>query len=249
MARRVTRIACAALVTGALWLAGAGSGLAQAAAEAAAAGAASASAGRAAGTAGQAIGAALGQTGARVKTYTRTATPAASSAGTKRTQAQGAASGAIQVSAVGSGIGTGSATFTVAGPAPQIHFDVVSFKRCAGAGPSEVDLPADGDSIAYHCQPVSRLISFAYAGGTAANVSLRGCPPWVESDLYDFVAQVADEDIDTWDRMALNARRVAVRPLLAKELQLKIHVDATPNPGNAEAAGMVVDHIERPAAD
>jgi hypothetical protein len=41
-------------------------------------------------------------------------------------------------------------TFTVLGPQPQIHFDVVSFKRCAGLGSSEVDLPTDGDYVAYH---------------------------------------------------------------------------------------------------
>jgi uncharacterized protein (TIGR03435 family) len=137
----------------------------------------------------------------------------------------------------------------VVGPPPQIHFDVVSFKRCAAGGSSKVDLPTDGDYVASHCQPVSRIISFAYAGATAVNFNLSGYPSWVETDLYDFEAKVADEDIATWQEMGLNARRVAVRGMLAEELKLKTHVDTTPKPGKAEVDGIVVDHIERPTAD
>ena len=251
MARRVARNSWAVLLTGVVWLASTGSGLAQAAAESAAAMAAASSAGGAARPTGQTIGSVLGRMGAKVATSTQTATPAAS-AGAKRTNAQGAASGSTQVtpariSASGGGIQTG--TFTVVGPPPKIHFDVVSFKRCAGGGSDKVDLPTDGDYVAYHCQPVSRIIDFAYTGATAIHFGLSGYPSWVETDLYDFEAMVAAEDISTWQKMDLNARRVAVRRLLAEELKLKIHVDATPKPGEAEVDGIVVDHIERPAAD
>ena len=135
------------------------------------------------------------------------------------------------------------------GPQPQIHFDVVSFKRCTAVGSSEVDLPTDGDYVANHCQPVSRIIYFAYTGATAFNVNLSGYPAWVETDLYDFEAKVAEEDIATWQEMGLNARRLAVREMLAKELKLKIHVDKTPKPDKAEVDRIVVDHIERPTAD
>ncbi len=112
-----------------------------------------------------------------------------------------------------------------------------------------MDLPADGDYVALHCQPLSRMIDFAYTGATAPSSNLSGDPSWVETDLYDFEAKVAEEDVDTWQQMGLNARRLAVRGLLAEELKLKIHVDTTPKPGKAEVDGLVVDHIERPAAD
>jgi Protein of unknown function (DUF3738) len=250
MARRVACVSGAVLLTGVVWLAGAGSGLAQAAAEAAAAGAAASSAGGAAKATGQAVGSVMGRTGAKVETSTQRATPAAS-AGAKRTKAQGAASGSTLVtpaSIPASGGGAQPGTFTVVGPPPQIHFDVVSFKRCAGGGSSEVDLPMDGDSVACHCQPVFRIIYFAYTGATAFNFNLSGYPSWVETDLYDFEAKVAAEDVATWQKMGLNARRVAVRGLLAEELKLRIHVETT-DAGKAEVDGIVVDHIERPAAD
>jgi hypothetical protein len=244
------------LLTGVVWLAGTASALAQAAAEAAGAGAAASSLGGAARSTGQAIGSVLGRTAAKLETSTQTATPAAS-AGAKRTKAQGSASGSTLVTPAlvtparipASGGGDRPGTFTVVGPPPQIHFDVVSFKRCAGRGSSEVDLPTDGDYVAYHCQPVFRIIDFAYAGATAFNFNLSGYPSWVETDLYDFEAKVAEEDIATWQEMGLNARRVAVRGILTEELKLKIHVDTTPKPGKAEVDGIVVDHIERPTAD
>ena len=252
MARRVACISRAVLLTGLVWLAGTSSGLAQAAVEAAATTAAAASsAGAAARATGKTIGSVLGRTGAKMETSTQTATPAAS-AGAKRTKAQGAASGSTLVTPAripASGGAAQPGTFTVVGPPPQIHFDVVSFKPCEGGGSSEVDLPTDGDYVAYHCQPVSRIIYFAYTGATAVKFSLSGYPSWVETDLYDFEAKVAEEDVATWLEMGLNARRVAVRGLLSKELKLNIHVDATPMPGKAEVEGIVVDHIERPAAD
>ncbi len=251
MARRVARVSWAVLLTGVVWLASTGSGLAQAAAEAAGAEAAASSAGGPARATGQTIGSVLGRMGAKVATSTQTATPAAS-AGAKSTKSQGAASGSTLVTPARippSGGGVQPGTITVVGPPPQIHFDVVSFKRCAGGGSDKVDLPTDGDYIAYHCQPVFRIIYFAYTGATAIDFNLSGYPSWVETDLYDFEAMVAAEDMAAWQKMDLNARRAAVRGLLAEELKLKIHVDTTPKPGQAEVDGIVVDHIERPAAD
>jgi uncharacterized protein (TIGR03435 family) len=113
-------------------------------------------------------------------------------------------------------------------PAPKIRFDVVSFKRCADEGSKKVDMPADGDYVAAHCQPVAQLIYFAYLSAMASNVNLSGNPSWVETNLYDFEAKVAPEDIATWQKMGSNARRVSVRGLLAEELKLKVRVDATP---------------------
>jgi hypothetical protein len=249
MARRVACIPWTVLLTGVVWLAGTGSGLAQAAAEAGAAN--SASAGGAAKGTGGAIGSALGRLGTQLDTSTGTAAPAAS-AGAKRTKAPGAASGSTLSTPAGipaNGSGAQPGTVTVVGPPRHIHFDEVSFKRCAGGGSSKVDLPTDGDYVAYHCQPVFRIISFAYTSASAINLKLSGSPSWVELDLYDFEAKVAEEDIATWQEMGLNARRAAVRGLLADELKLKIHVDTTPKPGEAEIDGIVVDHIERPAAD
>ncbi len=250
MARRVVCVSRAVFLTGVVWLSGTASGLAQAAAEAAGGAAAASSVGGAAARAtGHTIGSVLGRTGARVETPTQTTTPAAS-AGPKRTKAQDAASGSALVTPAKISAGAGGAqpgTFTVLGPQPQIHFDGVSFKRCAGVGSSEVDLPTNGDYVAYHCQPVSRIIYFAYTGATAFNLS--GYPSWVETDLYDFEAKVAEEDIASWQEMGLNARRAAVRGMLAEELKLKIHVDTTPKPDKAEVDRILVDHIERPTAD
>jgi len=252
MARRVACVSRAVLLTGVIWLAGTASGLAQAAAEAAGIGAAASSAGGAAARAtGQTLGSVLGRTAAKLETSTPTATPAAS-AGAKRTKTQGAASGSTLVTPARISAGAGGAqpgTFTVLGPQPQIHFDVVSFKRCASVGSSEVDLPTDGDYLAYHCQPVSRIIYFAYAGATAFHFILSGYPSWVETDLYDFEAKVAEEDIATWQETDLNTRRVAVRGMLAEELKLKIHVDTTPKPDKPKIDRIVVDHIERPTAN
>jgi uncharacterized protein (TIGR03435 family) len=127
--------------------------------------------------------------------------------------------------------GAAAAAVAVEGPPPQIHFDVAKFQRCnGGVASTKVDLPADGDSIAYHCQPVFWIIHFAYTGTTAFTLTLGGYPDWVETELYNFEAQVAPEDVATWQKMSLNARRAAVRGLLANELKLKIKVDTTPKP-------------------
>lgn len=246
MAKYGACVSWAVLLTVTVGLAGAGSGLAQAAAEAGAAEGAANSAGGAAKGAGGAIGSALGRIGAKVESSTSTATPAAS-AGANRTKPQGAASRsthAIPASVPVGGNGAQSGTVRVMGPPPHIHFDVVSFKRCGGGASTNVDLPADGDYVADHCQPLSQMISFAYSDATTSNINLSGYPSWVGTDLYDFEANVAAEDTATWQRMGLNARRAAVRGLLNEELKLKTH-----EAGNSEVGGIVVDHIERPSED
>src|SRR5580692_5109164 len=49
---------------------------------------------------------------------------------------------------------------------PKINFDVVSFKRCPPDkfGTTKVDMPLTADYIAYHCESLSTVISFAYRG-------------------------------------------------------------------------------------
>jgi uncharacterized protein (TIGR03435 family) len=88
----------------------------------------------------------------------------------------------------------------------------------------------DGDYIAYHCQPVFRVIYFAFTGATDFNFNLTGFPDWVQTDSYDFQAKVAPEDIATWQKMSLNTRRVVMRQVLADELKLSFHIDKTPKP-------------------
>jgi len=233
---------------GAIWLAGAGNALAQAAAEAAGAGAAAASSATgAASVTGKAVGAVFGRVGAAVNTSTSTTTPTVTTVTRRRSQS--APSGA------GAGGNGAPGTFAVLGETPKIHFDVVSFKRCAGGSPTEVDMPADGDYVSFHCQPVSRILNFAYAGAGSSSANLSGYPGWVDADRYDFKAEVAGEDADTWQKMSLDARRERVRRLLEDELKLEIHVVTAPRPasapeaGGAQVAGVVVDHIERPAED
>ena len=150
MARRGACVSWAVLLIAVLWLAGTASGLAQAAAEAAGIGAAASSAGGAAARAtGQTIGSVLGRTGAKVETSTQTATPAVSA----RTNAQVGPSGSILVTSTripASAGGAQAGTFTVLGPPPQIHFDVVLFKQCAGVGSSCVP-PLACDAVTGHC--------------------------------------------------------------------------------------------------
>jgi uncharacterized protein (TIGR03435 family) len=213
-------VARAVLLTGAVWLVSSGNGWAQAAVEAGALGAASSSAGSAAGkAAGNSVGSALGGLGGRMNAATKPAAPASSATTTMVLRAD---------PPVGKDTGA-PGIVTVAGPQPEIHFDVVSFQKCAGAaGSNKVDIPADGDSVAYHCQPVYRMLTFAYAGGEDFN--LTGYPSWVTTDLYDMQAKVAPEDFATWQKMGVSARKLAVRKLLADQLKLKVKVNSTPKP-------------------
>ena len=114
--------------------------------------------------------------------------------------------------------------------APAIKFDVVSFKACKQkVGSNSAMLPPDGDFIAYKCQPVGRVIYFAYAGPHPFLMS--GEPDWVDKEWYDFQAKVAPEDVAVWQKMDLSLKRVMVQGLLAEALNLKQHTDTTPRAG------------------
>jgi uncharacterized protein (TIGR03435 family) len=116
----------------------------------------------------------------------------------------------------------------VASPLRVIKFDVVSFKPCKeGFGSSSVVLPPDGDSVAYKCQPIGRILYFAFGGPMP--FLMTGEPAWVDTDRYDFQAKVAQEDIATWQKMSLSAKRIMVRGALADALNLKQHTDTTPH--------------------
>jgi uncharacterized protein (TIGR03435 family) len=106
-----------------------------------------------------------------------------------------------------------------------ITFDIVSFHRTQTPGSFRVDLPETGDYIAYHGQPLSRVIYFAYL---AIGPKVMGGPDWLDSELYDFQAKVAAEDIEVWQKMDLNTKRLMVRTLLADVLKLKVHANDTP---------------------
>ncbi|HEX9200481.1 MAG TPA: TIGR03435 family protein [Acidobacteriaceae bacterium] len=216
MANHATGVARAVLLTGAVWLAGVGSVWAQAAAEAGAIGAASTGAAGGTGRAtGKSLGSVFAGVGAKVESSTTTTTLPSGAGRVNRASAPAGGD------AAGPGI-------IVVAPAPKIRFDVVSFKRCADEGSKKVDMPADGDYVAAHCQPIAQLIYFAYVGATASNFNLSGYPLWVDTNLYDFEAKVAPEDIALWQKMGSSARRMAVQRLLADELKLKIRVDPTP---------------------
>jgi uncharacterized protein (TIGR03435 family) len=123
-----------------------------------------------------------------------------------------------------------------AGTGPQltpglkpISFDVVSFRRAERPGPTRVDLPADGDFIAYHGVPILRLILFAHIA-RKGYVSVSGEPDWAKNDLYDFQAKVAPEDVAEWRQMSLTDKRAMVATLLADVLKLKVHQDTEPHP-------------------
>jgi uncharacterized protein (TIGR03435 family) len=118
-------------------------------------------------------------------------------------------------------------------PPPHIHFDVVLWKRCGpdAKANSKVDMPMDSDFVGYHCQPIQHIIYFAYVGSMPFRLS--GHPSWVETDLYEFQAKVAPDDIASWKALTINERRVAVRDVLADQLKLQIHVDKTPQPAYA----------------
>jgi len=122
-------------------------------------------------------------------------------------------------------------------PLPHIHFDVVSWKRCApGAkGNQRIDMPLDGDMVAYHCQPVRRVIYFAYTG--PAPFELSGHPSWVDDDPYEFQAKVLPADIAAWKALTVDQRRLEVRDVLADQLKLQLHVDKTPQPAYALSVG------------
>jgi uncharacterized protein (TIGR03435 family) len=116
---------------------------------------------------------------------------------------------------------------------PDIHFDVVSFKRCPQdtEGNGKVDQPLDGDYIAYHCELVSRLVYFAYNGLVKVDGDFVGdYPAWVGTDHYEFIAKVAPEDIPAWQKLDLAGRRLVMRSMLATTLKLKMSIISTKEP-------------------
>jgi len=122
---------------------------------------------------------------------------------------------------------------TAAMPAPDakpITFDIVSFKpyKPDSISSNKVDLPLDGDFIAYHGQPLQRILYFAYL--SPGYFQMSGEPAWVDNDLWDFQAKVAPEDIATWQKMDLSAKRLMVRALLADVLKMKVHDDLSMHP-------------------
>jgi hypothetical protein len=238
MAMRAAGVVRAVLLTGAVWLAGAASGWAQAAAEAGALGSTSSSVGGgAAKTMGKSVGSALSGLGAKVESATQTTAPA-SSAGTSQIMPAGDPAERN---------GGQPGVDRVVGATPEIHFDA-SFRRCSIASSSEVELPPEGDSVAAQCMPLSRMIRFAYAG-TTSDLSVSGGPAWADTELYELQANVAPEDADAWQKMGLIARKAALRRLLVHELKLRVRVETATQPGKAQADGVVVEHIERPLAD
>jgi len=118
----------------------------------------------------------------------------------------------------------------VAAPAPTIKFDVVSFKPC-----EELDwhgkiteIPADGDFVAKRCQPLSRLINFAFSD--IGPYELKNAPEWLDTEPYDFLAKVAPEDIAAWQKMTVASKRLMGRAMLADALSLKMHIELQTRP-------------------
>ncbi len=101
-----------------------------------------------------------------------------------------------------------------------LAFDIVSFRRTETHGSSRIEIPDNGDSIAYHGQPVERMIYFAYL---TMGPKVVDAPDWVSNDLYDFQAKVAAEDVEIWQKMDLQAKRLMVRAVLEDALKLRLH--------------------------
>jgi uncharacterized protein (TIGR03435 family) len=228
MAKRAY-IAQAVLLIGGMGVC-AGSGWAQAGIEAGAIGAAASSAAGAAGRAtGQALGSVLGQTGAKLDANAPAANPPRDGAPNGAAAAKTQEAPAEMTDTMPAFTSNPMSDSRAAGGPPQIHFESASFQRCnGGVASTKVDLPVDGNFIAYHCQPIFRILYSAYSGMTAFKLTLAGYPEWVETELYNFEARVAPEDVAAWKSMSLNARRAAVRGLLTDALKLKIKVNATP---------------------
>jgi uncharacterized protein (TIGR03435 family) len=118
----------------------------------------------------------------------------------------------------------------VAALSPEIKFDVVSFKpyKPGGVSSPKIDLPLNGDYVAFHGVPMQKLLMFAYARSGYFVVS--GEPEWVDSDRYDFQAKVAEQDLAAWQAMSLTHKTLMVRALLEDMLKLKVHPDTAKHP-------------------
>jgi uncharacterized protein (TIGR03435 family) len=123
----------------------------------------------------------------------------------------------------------GSTAQQSAAPLP-IKFDIVSFKLCEKGvlGTKDPIIPAAGDSILMHCQPVHHLIEFAYDGG--APYLVKGEPDWVNAETYAFQAKVAPEDVATWQKMDSPTRRRMVGAMLADTLNMKVRSETVSRP-------------------
>jgi uncharacterized protein (TIGR03435 family) len=113
---------------------------------------------------------------------------------------------------------------------PKINFDIVSFKRCPPDkyGNTKVDMPMTADYLAYHCEPLSRIIYFAYNGAVKVYNLDGPYPKWVDDDRYEFIVKVAAEDFAAWQKLDLPARRLVIRTVLANSVKLKLRVDNSP---------------------
>ena len=135
--------------------------------------------------------------------------------------------GRVQPGMPGGEIGKGMLRNTDLKP---ITFDVVSFRRtdkpARGLGR---EFPADGDFIAYHGAPIESLILFAHIA-PKGYTSIANEPEWVKTDLYEFTAKVAPEDVAEWKKMTLTDKRAMVGNLLADVLKLKVHQQTEPQP-------------------
>src|SRR6185437_11708057 len=109
-----------------------------------------------------------------------------------------------------------------------IKFDVVSFRRAQQPGSTKLDMPAQGDYIAYHGVSMHWLLLFAYEHKGYFSVSNE--PGWVNSIYYEFKAKVAPEDIPVWRNLTLTQKRVMMRGLLAEQVKLKVHDDTGQHP-------------------
>jgi uncharacterized protein (TIGR03435 family) len=100
---------------------------------------------------------------------------------------------------------------------------VFYLKRCAPNEYGSRNTISTGDSWQRHCQPIKTLLDLAYGGGSTYLV--KGEPDWVDSDLYDFQAKVAPEDVPTWQKMDDPTKRLMIRAALPDALNLKAHIE------------------------
>jgi uncharacterized protein (TIGR03435 family) len=135
--------------------------------------------------------------------------------------------GRVQKGMPGGDIGTGMIVTTELKP---ITFDVVLFKRTDKPGAGR-EFPLDGDFIAYHGSTIESLILFAHIGPKGyTSIASASEPEWVRTELYDFTAKVAAEDVAQWKKMTLTDKRAMVGYLLADALKLKVHQQGEPQP-------------------
>lgn len=131
--------------------------------------------------------------------------------------------------AAGEYVAAAGATGTLDPPvlSPPIKFDVVSFKRAEKPGAGR-DLPADGDYIAFRGVTMHQILMFTYEH--KGFFTLAKEPGWVNSDLWDFEAKVAPQDIPVFRKMTVTEKRAMMRETLEDSLKLKAHTDLEPHP-------------------